>query len=171
MHTVLLGASRGIGYHTTLNLLANPPSSCTLLLRKPSSMESDETLREHLASGRLKLVQGDATNEDDIRKLFTEKVDLVVSSIGEQPRSCRVPHDRADMTLGAATKVTIWGIGLDQDTLCTRSTLALVRVLASLPGPLPRIIAVSSMGIGDNHQFMPLLWRVSLQHPTREITR
>ncbi len=84
MHAVLLGASRGIGYYTTLNLLSSPSAewTCILLLRKLATLESDEKLQPHIDSGRLKLIQGDATNESDVGKLFTGHVDLVVTSVG-----------------------------------------------------------------------------------------
>jgi len=44
MHAALIGASRGIGYHVTLNLLATSDWTCTLLLRKPEIMEQDDKL-------------------------------------------------------------------------------------------------------------------------------
>jgi len=44
MHAALIGASRGIGYHVTLNLLATSDWTCTLLLRKPEIIEQDDKL-------------------------------------------------------------------------------------------------------------------------------
>jgi hypothetical protein len=91
---VLLGGSRGIAYYTTLYL----PSSIwtertgTLLLRKPAPLEADEKLKPYLSDGRLKLVQGDAMNESDVGKLFRDKVDLLVTSVGAaipSPHGCQ----------------------------------------------------------------------------------
>lgn len=88
-HAVLLGASKGTGYHTLLNLLT-PTSgwSATLLLRKPEVIETDSHFKEYLEGGRLRIVKGDATSYDDVKRLFVEggkKVDVVISSVGMSP--------------------------------------------------------------------------------------
>ncbi|KAK4685383.1 hypothetical protein P7C73_g4764, partial [Tremellales sp. Uapishka_1] len=139
MHVVLLGASRGVGYHTLLNLLQDSTNKCTVLLRDPSKLESDPKI----PAGSVEIVKGDATVVDDLRKLFTTKVDLVVSSIGGVP------------TFGLS------GIKLvGQQDLCTAAARALVRVLSELEAEdVPRVVAVSSMGIGENHKVMPFLMR------------
>lgn len=56
-----------------LNLLSLPfPSgwTCTVLLRNPIRTEADDQLRPYIDSGRVRLIQGDATNESDVPKLF-----------------------------------------------------------------------------------------------------
>lgn len=84
-HAVLLGASRGSGYHALLRLLT-PDSdwTATLLLRKPEVIETDDLLRTYIEGGRLKIIKGDATEYGDVKRLFEgEKVDVVISSVGE----------------------------------------------------------------------------------------
>lgn len=82
-HAVLLGASKGCGYHALIRLLA--PSlgwKATILLRKPESIQKDPFLKTYMEEGRLKIVKGDATNYQDVKGLFGEKVDVVISTIG-----------------------------------------------------------------------------------------
>lgn len=57
-------------------------------------------------------------------------------------------------------KLTMRGIVLEQPSLCTNAALVLLNVMSKLPYPPPRLIAVSSMGMGDNHKHMPLALRV-----------
>lgn len=46
-------------------------------------IETDQRLKVYLESGRLKIVKGDATNYEDVKKLFEGvKVDVVISSVG-----------------------------------------------------------------------------------------
>lgn len=83
-HAVLLGASKGCGYHALIRLLA--PSldwKATILLRKPEPIQNDPFLKTCMDEGRLRIVRGDATNYDDVVKLFGEKVDVVISTIGK----------------------------------------------------------------------------------------
>ena len=87
MHAVLLGASKGVGYFTALYLLEQPDErwTCTLLLRNPTTLSTDPQLKTYIDQGRLSVVKGDATSEEDVGKFFGEKVtvDVVISSIGE----------------------------------------------------------------------------------------
>ncbi|WVR06386.1 hypothetical protein IAU60_003417 [Kwoniella sp. DSM 27419] len=137
MHAVLLGASKGIGHGVVTSLLGSGHWEATLLVRKPGLLEQDATLSPYIQSGKLRLVKGDATSEDDVRRCFTAKVDVVVSSIG---------------SLGS---MTLKGIKMDQPDVCTRGAIALLRVLATLDGTPPRVVVVSSMGMGENHHDMP----------------
>ena len=82
MHAVILGASKGCGYHALVRILAIPEWTATVLLRKPESIESDNHLKKYLADGKLKIVKGDATSYEDIKSLFDTKVDVVISTIG-----------------------------------------------------------------------------------------
>ena len=82
MHAVILGASKGCGYHALVRLLAIPEWTATILLRKPESIESAINLKNYLADGRLKIVKGDATSYEDVKSLFDKKVDVVISTIG-----------------------------------------------------------------------------------------
>jgi len=82
MHAVILGASKGCGYHALVRLLAKPDWTATILLRKPSVLESDENLQKYLTDGSLKIVEGNATVYEDVKALFDKKVDVVISTIG-----------------------------------------------------------------------------------------
>ena len=83
MRTVLLGASKGCGYFAALQLLeTSPQDSITMLLRKPEVIENDPKFEGYIKEGRCKIVKGDATDEEDVRKCFEDKVDFVVSTIG-----------------------------------------------------------------------------------------
>ncbi|WRT67823.1 uncharacterized protein IL334_004797 [Kwoniella shivajii] len=157
MNTVFLGASKGIGYFTLLNLLQNDRSTKAIcLLRKPDLFNADARLQPFIEEGRITIVKGDATNEDDIRKLFQGgNVDLVVSSIGGAP------------------KITWTGFSIDQPHLCTHGSIALLHVLQSLNQPtLPRVIVISSMGIGSAHDdmytSMKLLYHYTLEVPHQD---
>lgn len=81
MHAVILGASKGCGYHALVRLLAIPEWSATILLRKPGIIESDENLKKYLGN-KLKIVKGDATIYEAVKSLFDKKVDVVISTIG-----------------------------------------------------------------------------------------
>ena len=98
-HAVLLGASKGVGYHTLLNLLT-PTSgwSATLLLRKPEAIENDVHFKGYLEAGRLRVIKGDAKDYEDVKRLFPAdgaKVDVVISSVGASRsvlRTTSSPH-------------------------------------------------------------------------------
>ncbi|OWZ69000.1 hypothetical protein AYX15_00179 [Cryptococcus neoformans] len=50
----------------------------------------------------------------------------------------------------------------DVPELCTRATVALLHVFAEIHKKgqqVPRVIAVSTMGIGENHKVVPLVWK------------
>ncbi|WVQ70522.1 hypothetical protein IAR50_000041 [Cryptococcus sp. DSM 104548] len=146
-HSVFLGASTGIGYYALLQYLqSSPTTTATILLRKPDPFNADPAFKEYLDSGRVQIVKGDATNEDDVKRLFAGRdADNVISTVGGKP----------GMTLHGAVN--------DQPTLCTDATLVLLHVLAEIQDQvkkLPRVIAVSTMGLGDNHKVMPLPLRI-----------
>jgi hypothetical protein len=82
-HAVLLGASRGIAYYTTLNLLSTDEWTCTLLLRKPEALAADPKLTPYVESGKLVFVKGNGTSVEDVAKLFDKPADVVITSIGE----------------------------------------------------------------------------------------
>lgn len=90
-HAVLLGASRGIAYYTTLNLLSTDEWTCTLLLRKPEALAADPKLTPYVESGKLVFVKGNGTSVEDVAKLFDKPVDVVITSIGEQSL-CTLPR-------------------------------------------------------------------------------
>lgn len=85
MHTALIGASRGIGRAAALEILeSDPTNSVSLLLRSPVSLKSDPSFVNAIASGRARLVKGDAYSEVDVRTLLeSTDIDSVVSTLGE----------------------------------------------------------------------------------------
>ena len=155
MHVAFLGASKGSGYFALLEYLAaSTANTAVLLLRKPDVLVADPKLTPYVEAGRVRVVQGDATSENDVAGLFKDQVDVTVTSVGES-------RIKAALSIGAAPNITWYGsISIDQPTLCTKATIALLHVLAKLE-KVPRVVAVSSMGIGDNHHVMPLAMRVS----------
>ncbi|WWC70702.1 uncharacterized protein I206_104653 [Kwoniella pini CBS 10737] len=143
MLAVFLGASKGIGYFTLLNLLQTTKDWNTiLLLRKPDCFDKNELIKPFIENGRIQIIKGDATNENDVENLFKiGKVDLVISTIGATP------------------SFGITGIKIDQPDLCTKGSIALLHVLQEL-NYQPRVIVTSSMGIGESHKDMPLAMRL-----------
>lgn len=145
MHAVIFGGSRGCGYFTAYYLLSAPDAAwtITLLLRNTSTIENNARLAPYIKDGRLQLVKGDATVEADVRRVLSgDKVDLVVSSIGGLP------------------KATLRGFVLKgRPDLCSFGMITLVKVLASMPEPRPRIVGVTTMGTGNSHDYMPWLYR------------
>ncbi|GMK53946.1 hypothetical protein CspeluHIS016_0105320 [Cutaneotrichosporon spelunceum] len=153
-HIAILGGSRGIANHVLHNLTAS--ATATLLLRKPDCLDKDSAVVDGVQAGRIKIVKGDATVEADVEKAV-EGAQVVLTSVGGTPH----------FTLG--------GFQLDNPTLCTDAALALLRVLERKPeSERPRVIAISSMGLGDNHYKMPFLlrllypWMLSGPHADKE---
>ncbi|BEI83050.1 hypothetical protein CcaverHIS002_0309180 [Cutaneotrichosporon cavernicola] len=129
-HIAILGASKGIANHVLRNLLSSSPSVTITLL-----------LRKPAA------LDGDELVAEAIKngrvKIALEGANVVLTSVGGTP------------------SFTLRGFKLDNPTLCTDAALALLRVLERKPeNQRPRIIAVSSMGIGKNHHKMPFLLRI-----------
>jgi hypothetical protein len=59
----------------------------TLLLRNPTTLENDESFKPYIASGKARLVKGDATSSDNVRAAWTvatkdAPVDLVMFTLG-----------------------------------------------------------------------------------------
>ncbi|TXT11204.1 hypothetical protein VHUM_01955 [Vanrija humicola] len=140
MQITILGASRGTGLAILRVLVARPNTTVTLLLRKPRALDDDEAVGPAIKSGRVRVVQGDAKVEADVAKVLPG-ADVVLS------------------TIGGTGKLTIRGGVLDDPTICTVAATVLVNALARLDVP-PRVVVCSSMGIGSNHDVMPLAWRI-----------
>jgi NAD(P)-dependent dehydrogenase (short-subunit alcohol dehydrogenase family) len=155
-HAVLLGASKGCGYHALIRLLdPRLDWKATILLRKPESIENDPLLKQYLEEGRLKIVKGDATNYQDVVQLFVEKVDVVISTIGKSRMVTRAED------IGAAPVFSWKGLSIDQPRLCIDAAIVLIKVLQTLPTQ-PRVIVTSSMGIGKDHSNLPYILGVRL---------
>ncbi|KAL7424042.1 hypothetical protein Q5752_001627 [Cryptotrichosporon argae] len=147
MHAVLLGASRGVAHYALLALLAKGWEA-TVLLRSGAFPAKAQPALEPYA-GKVTIVKGDASSEEDVKKLFIKHVDVVITSIARTQA----------LTSGGTPSLSLRGFVLDQPVVCARSGLVLVCVLAELRIS-PRVVAVSSMGIGDSHGAMPLAMRI-----------
>nr|GAT59774.1 predicted protein [Mycena chlorophos] len=99
MDVLAIGASRNIGYLTSLRLLGpcslhllaqlltpSPEKGAvvTFMLRSPSIFDEDEKMQHYIRSGRARLVQGDALKEEDVRRAWEAAgtVDTVLFTVG-----------------------------------------------------------------------------------------
>lgn len=81
---VFIGASKGIGYHALYHYLnSDTTNTATLVLRKPELMDDDEVMGPYVKEGRVKVVEGDATDAEVIRRAMQGDVDFVLTSVGE----------------------------------------------------------------------------------------
>ncbi|KAF7321868.1 MYND-type domain-containing protein [Mycena kentingensis (nom. inval.)] len=126
-----IGASRNIGYFTTIRLLEKG-ATVTLLLRNPSTFDNDEVIQRFVKSGRARLVKGDATSEEDMHGAWAAAgtVDTVIFTVGTYPAGFSI------------TK----GFLQDPPNLVAQCML---NVLCTIPTtfPSPRLVAVSTTGI------------------------
>ncbi|KAJ7187920.1 hypothetical protein C8R46DRAFT_1157147 [Mycena filopes] len=143
MNNILsIGASRNIGYYSAVRLLEQG-ATVTLLLRTPSVFDEDAVIQKYVKSGTARLVKGDARNEDDMRRAWAAAgpVDAVVFTVGGVPSFSITKGFVVDPNLVAQCMLTLLR------TLPTTSTT-----------PPPRIIALSSTGIGPTaHKALPIL--------------
>ncbi|KAL7417139.1 hypothetical protein BDY24DRAFT_376818 [Mrakia frigida] len=152
MQLLLLGASRNIGHHLARLLLSEPSSSnttLTLLLRR--DLPETDALFPHIATGRVKIVKGDALVRDDVERAWVEagakSCDAVVFTIG-------TPMDAPGFGIG------LGGVTLPVANLCTLSLLNVLSVIASTPGADPKLIGLSSTGLGpEAHKRLPIAFR------------
>jgi NAD(P)-dependent dehydrogenase (short-subunit alcohol dehydrogenase family) len=83
MHAARIGASRGIGRATAPLLLEDPNRSVSLLLRIPCTIESDPDFQKHIEQGRVTIVEGDAEDQEVLRRLLEPKgIDSIVVTLG-----------------------------------------------------------------------------------------
>ncbi|KAJ7739839.1 hypothetical protein B0H16DRAFT_1664528 [Mycena metata] len=142
LNILSIGASRNIGYFAAIRLLEQG-ATVTLLLRTPSVFDEDETIQKFVKSGTARLSKGDGRKEEDMRRAWEEAgtVDAVVFTVGAIPSFSITKGFVVDPNLVA------------QCMLCVLGTLP---TYASAPPP--RIIALSSTGIGPAaHKALPLL--------------
>ncbi|OCH92270.1 hypothetical protein OBBRIDRAFT_467342 [Obba rivulosa] len=156
MNVYALGASRNIGYYAALRLLKKG-ATVTYLLRSTSVFDQDPEMQRYVASGKARLVKGDALSAPDVERgwkeaqAVKESVDVVLFSVGGTPRL-------------SLTK----GFVIDPANLCTQSIL---NVLCTMPTDLrlpelqPRFITVSSLGLTEaSHAKLPLALRPLYGH-------
>lgn len=145
MKVLVIGGSRNIGYYAAQRLLA-AGETVTFLLRNKSSFDNDESIKPYIASGKARIVVGDALKEDDVRRSWEAanegeggSVDMCLFTVGGTPKF--------NMTKGFV---------IDPPDLCTR---AMLNVLATMPrtGPQPKLILISSTGLSKaSHAQLPL---------------
>ncbi|KAG8722309.1 hypothetical protein FRC08_004147 [Ceratobasidium sp. 394] len=151
MRVLLLGASRHVGYSVALRLLAQG-HTCTLLLRHPEVLESDEAISSYIKDGKAIIVPGDALVEADVQRAWNaargdEKVDVVYFGIGGEPSF-------------SWRKV---GFVISPTDLTTRSMSILLSVIQSstTPSTRPRLVSITSNGLdSQSRTTLPLTLRI-----------
>jgi len=153
MKVFAIGASRNIGYYSSLRLLAKG-AKVTFLLRSPSAFDGDEDLQKYVKSGKAVLVKGDALNREDVQKgwkaaaapEFSDRprgVDVLLFSVGGTPSGF---HPLKGLLFSSANLYT----------------QTLINTLSTMPTdiPIPRIVPVTSIGLTDeSYAALPLPMR------------
>ncbi|KAG9016241.1 hypothetical protein FRB90_003633 [Tulasnella sp. 427] len=128
-----IGASRNIGYLTSLNLRAG--NSVVSQLRNLAAFDNDSEMLPYVKSGLAKLVKGDALVEEDVRAAWIRAnqdglpVDAVLLSVG-----------------GAGTLSLTKGAVIGPPNICASSLLNLLAVIPHDLPTQPKIVAVTSNG-------------------------
>ncbi|KAJ7902172.1 hypothetical protein B0H14DRAFT_2670236 [Mycena olivaceomarginata] len=143
LNVLSFGASRNIGYFSAVRLLEKG-ATVTFLLRSSSAFDGDATIEKYIKSGNARLVKGDASNEADTQRAWTEAgiVDAVIFSVGTYPTF-------------SVTKGFV-------QTPANLVTQCLLNVLCTIPeypdAPQPKIIVISSTGLTPSaHDALPCL--------------
>ncbi|KAJ7185378.1 hypothetical protein C8R46DRAFT_1207548 [Mycena filopes] len=142
LNILAVGASRNIGYFAALRLLEQG-ATVTFLLRSPAVFEKDQVIQGYGRKARL--VKGDATNEEDVRRAWDEAgvVDAVVFSVG-----------------GTPSFHLLKGIVIEPHNLVSQCILNLLCTMPTYPAPQPqpRLVAISSIGLTPAaHAALPCL--------------
>ncbi|KAI5117789.1 hypothetical protein M0805_002176 [Coniferiporia weirii] len=148
MKALVIGGSRGIGLLVAQRLLKKD-ATVTFLLRNKACFDKDEHIQPYIASGKARIVPGNALEEEDVRRAWKvagegddSAVDIVIFSIGSTTLNISL------------TK----GLIITPPDLCARSMLNL---LATFPRDSPtqrqpRLVCVSSNGLGRSaHSTLP----------------
>ncbi|KAJ6521916.1 hypothetical protein DFH09DRAFT_1192026 [Mycena vulgaris] len=143
LNILAFGASRNIGYFSAVRLLEKG-ATVTFLLRSPAVFDEDPVLQGYVKTGNARLLKGDATNEADTRRAWTEAglVDAVIFSVG-----------------GIPSFHIIKGVVMNPHNLVTQ---CIMNVLCTMPtyaaAPQPKFIVISSTGLTPSaHAALPLL--------------
>ncbi|KAG9037697.1 hypothetical protein FRB95_004543 [Tulasnella sp. JGI-2019a] len=149
MKVLSIGASRNIGYATSLNLLRQG-HRVVFILRNPSTFADNAEIKPFIESGFVQLIKGDALDVNSLRAAWIEAgssggpVDVAIFSVGG----------------GAGQRsFTLKGIVLDPPNLCTT---ALLNTLSSYPydpssTSQPRFVIITSNGVTkETHAALPL---------------
>ncbi|TFK46706.1 hypothetical protein OE88DRAFT_1637825 [Heliocybe sulcata] len=142
LNVLAIGASKNVGYHAATRLL-DQGATVTFLLRSPSVFDNDENMKRYVASGKAKIVKGDALKREDVARAWQSAneggaVDLLLFTLGGYPSF-------------SLTK----GLALDPPNLVTQAVL---NTLTTIPTSIkPKIIAVTSNGLDQaSHKALPL---------------
>ncbi|KAF8470823.1 hypothetical protein BDZ91DRAFT_551310 [Kalaharituber pfeilii] len=169
MKCVLLGATRGCGLETLLNLTA-AGHECYTLCRSPAQFETtlaERNVDPNAATDKKKLinlVKGDAFNADDVRKIFEvagEGVEFVLFSLGGRPTFKNPLSPK-----------------LMPPAICSRTINVFLPIFVErFPDPTtqPRLVVISSNGLGhQGHSDLPWLlkplygWLLKEPHADKE---
>ncbi|EPQ57830.1 hypothetical protein GLOTRDRAFT_36291 [Gloeophyllum trabeum ATCC 11539] len=150
MKILAIGASRNIGYYASIRLLEKG-ATITFLLRSPSVFDNDEKIQGYIASGKARLVKGDALVKEDVRRAW--------EVAGQGEREGQV--DFLLFTVGGTPHFSLTkGFLITPPNLCTAS---LLNALTTLPATSsrPNIIAITSNGLDEaSHKALPLAMRL-----------
>ncbi|PVG04668.1 hypothetical protein CPB86DRAFT_777947 [Serendipita vermifera] len=140
-----IGASRNIGYYASQKMLARG-DTVTLLLRNTTAIENDESFKPYIASGKARLVKGDATSHNDVSAAW---------KVATQD----APVDLVMFTLGAVTGTfsLTKGVIMNPPDLCTSALLILSKVISESQPTAPKIVILSSTGLTpESKRVLPL---------------
>ena len=70
VHSILLTYIFNFFFFASLHTVEKG-STVTFLLRNPNQFDSDSDIAPHISSGKARIVQGDATKEDDVRQAWS----------------------------------------------------------------------------------------------------
>ncbi|EIW85579.1 hypothetical protein CONPUDRAFT_48791 [Coniophora puteana RWD-64-598 SS2] len=140
-----IGASRNIGYYSSLRLL-ELGYTVTFLLRKPECFDQDEAVTRFVKDGKARLIKGDALVKADVQRAWAEAakggddktVDFMLFTVGGTP----------------SFKLTK-GFVIEPPNLVTQS---LLNVLETLPADSPdvKLLTISSTGLTrESHDALP----------------
>ncbi|KAJ1949726.1 hypothetical protein FBU59_001015 [Linderina macrospora] len=142
MRIAVFGASRHTGQAVVEQALAKGNIDITALVRTPSKLPYTE---EQLS--KITVAQGDATNKDDVAKAI-ENADIIVTSLGATPTGLTSAND----------------VGVEE----TAVAHILQAIKETRTENQPRIIMVSSTGVGYNHDvpfILRGLYKIALATP------
>ncbi|KAK7053461.1 hypothetical protein VNI00_004087 [Paramarasmius palmivorus] len=150
MNVFAIGASRNIGYFSSIRLL-DAGCSVTFLLRNTSVFDEDQVIKKYIASGKAHLIQGDALVQSDVAKGWQEAA----------------KHGNIDLllfTVGGTPKYNVrQGFVITPHNLVSKS---LLNTLATIPSEQrPKVIVISSTGLTKtSHASLPFLLKPFYAH-------
>ncbi|KAF9060957.1 hypothetical protein BDP27DRAFT_1338890 [Rhodocollybia butyracea] len=147
MNVLAIGASRNIGYYSSLRLLA-AECTVTFMLRSPSVFDSDEAIQSHIKSGKAHLSKGDALVQSDMKRAWDEasthgNVDLLLFTVGATQASFNL----------------FKGFVISPANLVTQALLNILCTMPTQDSP-PKSIIISSAGFNhSSYAALPLLMK------------